>query len=401
MRLVHTADWQLGMTRHFLAGSGIGGGSGDAQARFGAARFDAVRALGRLADAEGASAVIVCGDVFESNHVGPEVVARACEALRSFRTPVLLLPGNHDPADAASVLRRDDFVRRRPAHVTVLDTAGVVAPAPGLEVVAAPWSSKRPLCDLVADAVAGLDPAPPGVVRVVAGHGALDVLSPDPNDPAAIRTDALRAALADGRVHYVALGDRHSTWTLPGEPRVRYSGAPEVTDHDEIDPGNVLVVDVDPEAARSEAARSEAGRPDAVTARAVALGRWHFLRHPAAVDTEADIDALDAALDALPDKERTAVRLGLRGTLTLRARTRLDAVLAAHAHVFAALEHSRTRTELVTRPDDADLGELDLSGFAAAAARELHDAARGETGSSADAARDALALLHRLVGSAP
>ena len=132
VRFVHTADWQLGMTRHFLApprGDGAGradgaGRGGEAQARFAQARLDAVRALGRVADAEGAAFVVVGGDVFESNLVGPDVVARACEALRSFRTPVLLLPGNHDPADAASVLRREDFARRCPAHVSVLDRAG-------------------------------------------------------------------------------------------------------------------------------------------------------------------------------------------------------------------------------------------------------------------------------------
>ena len=138
MRFVHTADWQIGMTRHFLARSG-----GEAQARFAEARLDAVRALGALADAEGAAFVLVCGDVFESNLVGPEVVARAAEALRTVRTPVLLLPGNHDPADASSVLRRAEIARC--AGVTVLDTPGVHRVADGVEVVAAPWASKRPL----------------------------------------------------------------------------------------------------------------------------------------------------------------------------------------------------------------------------------------------------------------
>ena len=41
MRFLHTADWQLGMTRHFLAG--------EAQPRYSAARRDAVAGLGALA----------------------------------------------------------------------------------------------------------------------------------------------------------------------------------------------------------------------------------------------------------------------------------------------------------------------------------------------------------------
>ena len=45
MRFVHTADWQLGMTRHFLAG--------EAQPQYSAARRDAVAGLGPLAAATG------------------------------------------------------------------------------------------------------------------------------------------------------------------------------------------------------------------------------------------------------------------------------------------------------------------------------------------------------------
>ena len=41
MRFVHTADWQLGMTRHFLAG--------EAQPRYSAARRDVVAGLRAVA----------------------------------------------------------------------------------------------------------------------------------------------------------------------------------------------------------------------------------------------------------------------------------------------------------------------------------------------------------------
>ena len=193
------------------------------------------------------------------------------------------------------------------------------------------------------------------------------------HDPAVVHTDACRAALADGRVHYVALGDRHSTWALPGEPRIGYSGAPEVTAHDETDPGQVLVVDVEPEAA---------------TVRPVRVGRWAFVRERAVLDTDDDLDALDARLGALAAPERTALRLTCEGTLTLRARARLDDVLAGHTPVLAALEVDTG--ELVTRPDDADVEDLGLSGFAASAAAEL--AAEVDD----PEALDALALLHRL-----
>ena len=61
VRFILTADWQLGMTRHFL--------EGEAQARFAQARIDAIRTIGRLAAEQGALFVGVGGDVFETNQV--------------------------------------------------------------------------------------------------------------------------------------------------------------------------------------------------------------------------------------------------------------------------------------------------------------------------------------------
>ena len=48
-------------------------------------------------------------------------------------------------------------------------------------------------------------------------------------------------------MHYVALGDKHSRTEVGSTGRVWYSGSPEVTNYDDIepDPGHVLVVDVD------------------------------------------------------------------------------------------------------------------------------------------------------------
>jgi len=84
-RFIHTGDWQLGMTRHFL--------SPDAQARYSEARLEAVRDIAKLARAEGCSFVTVSGDVFESNHLDRQVVVRALDAMAAFDVPVYLLPG--------------------------------------------------------------------------------------------------------------------------------------------------------------------------------------------------------------------------------------------------------------------------------------------------------------------
>ncbi len=75
VRFVHTGDWQLGMTRHFL--------DADAQATFGQARIDAIRTIGKIAAEEKAEFVVVAGDVFETNRVATRTVRRAFEALES------------------------------------------------------------------------------------------------------------------------------------------------------------------------------------------------------------------------------------------------------------------------------------------------------------------------------
>ncbi|MGB6107783.1 MAG: metallophosphoesterase, partial [Mycobacterium sp.] len=139
MRFLHTADWQLGMTRHFL--------EGEAQPRYAAARRDAVAALAGVAAETQAEFVVVAGDVFEHNQLAPESVGKSLEAMRGIGVPVYLLPGNHDPLDAASVYTSATFAAQCPENVIVLDRAGPWQVAPGLQIVAAPWRSKRPTTD--------------------------------------------------------------------------------------------------------------------------------------------------------------------------------------------------------------------------------------------------------------
>lgn len=188
MRFLHTADWQLGMTRHFLAG--------DAQPRYSAARRDAVAGLGRLADEVGAEFVVVAGDVFEHNQLSPQVVGQSLEAMRAIGIPVYLLPGNHDPLDASSVYTSALFLAERPENVVVLDRPGVHQVRPGVEIVAVPWRSKVPTTDMVTEVLEGLSPAP--ATRVLVAHGGVDVLDPDRAKPSLIRLAGVDAALARG-----------------------------------------------------------------------------------------------------------------------------------------------------------------------------------------------------------
>lgn len=376
MRFLHTADWQLGMTRHFL--------DAEAQARYSAARRDAVAALGELARGTGAEFVVVAGDVFDANQLAPKVVSQSLEAIRAIDVPVYLLPGNHDPLDALSVYTSAMFAKECPGNVTVLDRAGVWQVRPGVEIVAAPWRSKRPTTDLASEALDGL-PAD-GTARILVAHGAVDVLDPDPDNQAQIRMAGLLDALDRSVIHYVALGDKHSRTAVGDTGRVWYSGSPEVTnyDHREADSGRVLVVDLD---------LDDPIVPVRVEARTV--GTWRFLTLNRELSTSRDIADLDLNLDQLPDKDRTVVQLALAGTLTVTDRAALEVCLDRYARLFAGLHAWERHTNLVVLPADEEFDDLDIGGFAADAVAELLNTARSG-GSDAGAAQGALALLMRL-----
>lgn len=372
VRFVHTSDWQLGMTRHFL--------SAEAQPRFTDARIQAIRTIGARARERGAEFVVVAGDVFESNMVERQLVLRALEALREAAVPFYLLPGNHDPLDAASVFRSRLFVEQCPPNVTVLDGTPL-EPAAGVVLASAPWRSKRMTSDPVAAACASLVP---GGTTVLVAHGAIETVAPDLDNAGLIRLGPAEAAIGSGAVHYIALGDRHSRTAVGGTGRIWYSGAPEPTDYDEEDPGNVLLVDLD------------GGQ---VAVEPVRCATWRFAERKLAIDSAGDVTRLRTWLEGLDSKERTVLKLAFEGSVNLATLASLDETVAHFQTMFAAIERRGRDSDLAVLPADSDFQDLGLSGFAALAARDLAGAS-SEPGDAGGEARDALALLHRLARGA-
>ena len=387
VKFVHSADWQLGMTRHFL--------SDEAQSRFAAARLDVIERIGALAVEEGCEFVVVAGDVFESNQVRRQVLRRALEKMaKAPQVRFFLLPGNHDPLDASSIYRSPTFKQQQPDNVEVLETSEPVQAAAGVELVPAPWPNKHPTFDLVGAACEQLEPT--DGVRIVVGHGAVDSMSPSRDDPRLIAVRALEDRIRSGLIHYVALGDRHSTTDVGDSGRVWYAGAPEPTAFNETDPAYALVVDL-------------AGT--SVDVRRERVGKWRFVRPDDTgpddkgdtgkwdLSSDEDIDALEEWLEGLDHKDRTVVRMALVGQISIRQKARLDDLWEQYTDLLAALETWERHTDLAVIPDDADVNHLGLSGFAGEALSDLSRMAEdAEDRDRAVAARDALALLYRLAG---
>ena len=380
-RFIHSADWQLGMTRRFLGA--------ESQAVYTADRLAAVAALGDLATVHGAEFVVVAGDAFEDNAVPRSVVLRTAEALASFPVPVVILPGNHDPLDVSSVFRCRDFASViADGSVIVLDGTGPVEVVPGVEVVGVPWTSKRPDPGRLPALLADLEPT--DGLRVLVAHGGTDaVYGGDSPSVEAIRVEAVEDAVDAGLVDYVALGDRHSVTRVGSGHRIWFSGSPETTafDDKERDSGYALLVEL--------ARTAPPGEPRHCEVTRLRTGRWSFRALTAEIETEADLDALAELVDSIDDKPRTVLKLGLTGTVGVALRARIDDLLETWSALFASAYLRERLTHLVVRAEDSDFTGL-VDGYAGRAVEDLVAKAAGAGPDSEDAG-NALSLLYRLV----
>ncbi len=101
---------------------------------------DGTAGLGRVlatARAAGADILLLAGDTFDNNRVGAATLDRVAGMLADAGMPVVLLPGNHDPAlpAAGSVFHRGGLTEIANVHVLGLThDVAVLFPEHGLEV---------------------------------------------------------------------------------------------------------------------------------------------------------------------------------------------------------------------------------------------------------------------------
>lgn len=197
MKLLQTSDWQLDLRLNFVGG--------DAAVCLRAQRFDTVQ--------QARDALAEFGDI-----------------------PVILLPGNHDPATADSALRR---LLPAPAHVHLAltrETITVGGAARPLEIYPCPLMTRHHYDD-----PAGWLPGPGDstAIRVAVAHGG--ALSFGETTETPNRIDV--AAILGRGFDYVALGDWYGAYQVA--PRAWCAGAPEATRYKEKQSGYVLIVDID------------------------------------------------------------------------------------------------------------------------------------------------------------
>ena len=298
LKLLHTADWHLGMRFRSFDEEG--------QKKLMRARLDVIDRILGVAQRYQVDAVLCAGDLFDSPE--PErdwwhgLAERFAKQHRwPENRPVFLLPGNHDPLTHSSVYSVEHpFQRELPDWVHIVDRPGFVHELSSDAVLYAnPCLSSAGQDDLAL----ALPDREPGDERIRIGlvHGRTFEMNGVQNDfPIAI--DAAERCGLD----YLAVGDTHGFRRVTSAPRppIIYPGTPEPTAFDEKEPGHVALVFF------------RRGRRPRVEP--VPVGHWVWEDHPIA-----DMDAL-RALCARSDLDKRVLRLRLDMAVTLDEQAEIE-----------------------------------------------------------------------------
>lgn len=380
LRFLHTADLQIGRAFGFAPP--------DRAALLAEARFEALDRLAAKARAHGAPRVLIAGDTFDSARPSERTIAQVKERLaRAADLTWHILPGNHDPHRAGGVWER--FARDGlPPNVRLhLDPARVAldtAPGePAAWLLPAPLTARR----TADDPTAWMDhaPTPEGALRLGLAHGSVaGFAAEDEATPNRIAPDrARRAGLA-----FLALGDWHGRKRI--DDRTWYAGTPE-PDRFRLDPegdgtlcvgGQALIVAIE-----------GPGAPPRVTP--VDTARFVWRRCAATLSSADQVAALADRLEGLPGAADTLLRLELSGALTLSDHERLrERIIRGLGPRLAWLDCDDGN--LLVRPEDDELGLIDLEGVVRRAADRLASIARNPADPQSETARAALTALWRL-----
>lgn len=313
MKILHTADWQIGKPFAGVEDS-------HKQALLRQERIHAIDRLGEVARKSGAEIVVVAGDLFDSPTPDKPTVSAACAAIGRIGLPVYAIPGNHDHGGPGSIWEQAFFLHE--GLELAKNFRLLNAPEP-LDIGAAvlfpcPLLRRHDAADPTAW-LRAIDSARFGSKpRLVIAHGstqdfgAQDLEDGDEGGTNRIALDRLPLAELD----YIALGDWHGTKEV-GQ-KAWYPGTPELdrfpkgSDHA---PGQVLAVTV------------ERGRPPAVELIPTARFGWHSVDHRF-TDDLALVQLEEKMADCLGTRAgEDLVRLSLEGSLSIGSMTRLESHL--------------------------------------------------------------------------
>jgi hypothetical protein len=330
MRFVHSADWQIGKVfKQF----------GAKEETLRQARLAAIERLGDFARANGATHILVAGDVYDNEAPSPITLRAPVERMKRF--PDIhwhLLPGNHDPHRPEGLWDRLAQIGL-PAHVHVHLTPAAIALDSAAFLLPAPLTRKSHLDDVTAWMDGASTPA--GALRLGLAHGSITNFgnggeASNPIDPGRPKSAGL---------DYLALGDWHRTLQIG--PAAWYAGTPEADRAASQERGAALFVEI-----------AGAGAPAAVTPFTTGAYRW--ITRTERLSDGSELADLEDRLRREADLSHLILRLQFEGTLPIAAYAELQRRLV---DLQAAVFHlDVNHSALVARPTEADLEAIDFDG---------------------------------------
>lgn len=330
MRFIHTADWQIGKVfKQF----------GSKEETLRQARLVAIERLGAFARSNGASHILVAGDIYDNE--APNVITLRAPIERMKPFPDIhwhLLPGNHDPHRPEGLWDRVAQLGL-PPHIHLHLRPEPFALSDDAFLLPSPLLRKSEYSDLTE----WMDGAttPPAALRIGLAHGSVVNFSSEGD--AANPIDAARPAKAG--LDYLALGDWHRTCQIA--PAVWYAGTPEADRAGGQERGTALLVDLQ-------------GHGSAPSVTPFPTGTYRWLSRTEMLRDGSELADIDQRLRVEQDLPRLILRLRLEGTLPLAAHAELQRRLV---DLEAAVFHlDADQTALAVRPTQADFESIDFDG---------------------------------------
>lgn len=306
MKLIHSADWQLGARfEQFIPLS--------EQLR--QARLATFQKALRLAQDEKADAFLIAGDLFEDNQVDDSMVKAVLSLFQEYSAVrIFIVPGNHDPQCGPNSVWNRDLFRECPSHVTIFREPSVIEHR-GAYFLGAPLQQKVSTRDPSLKLAELASALASDKIRIGLTHGSLAI--PGKHQAHDFPID-LHAATRAG-LDYLAVGHWHN-WQVYDEGRLVMPGTPEPDQFDQSESGYVADIRIDQRLA-----------PPAMTRRPVASLHWHILTFNLLSAEDSKLRLAQQLNDWRNHAEHTVLRVVLEGC------AHPEAIAAARSWIKQAL----------------------------------------------------------------
>lgn len=373
MKILHTADWQIGMRATQV---------GEAGTRVRDERLAAGRRVVEATRNAGAEFILVAGDTFEDNGVDRVLVQKVADILAGFGAPVYVIPGNHDPLVPGSVWEHPAWKSLTNLHVLRGEQPTEV---PGGTLYPCPTRAKHS----GKDPTAWIRPVEGRGIGIGLAHGTVEGIHQEEPDYPIPRDAVVRAGL-----DYLALGHWHSTTMYPGPDgavRMAYSGTHETTKFGERDSGNVLLVEI-----------MGPGAPPSITP--VRTGGLSWVVKTEELRTPGDLARVREQIEMMGNPPSTLLDVRVGGLLATQDRDEMNRIseIVASRFLWGRVEASQLRP---SSEDQSWLAALPVGVLREAGERLRNLADPAYTGprpdgASPEVAARALLELFALVGEA-